>query len=113
MVRQADGVPLSPYQTGIPCRSAGVALSLDDFQRLSDKTPFIADLKPSGKYVMEDVHKARVGNGWARRAYRVYRRGDTGVSAGGGHGCVCTLASFRGVAGVGGAGAICVGLGEA
>ena len=30
-------------------------LSLDDFQRISDQTPFLADLKPSGKYVMEDV----------------------------------------------------------
>ncbi|KAG1670542.1 hypothetical protein FOA52_015407 [Chlamydomonas sp. UWO 241] len=38
-------------------RSAGVSITLDDFQRISDKTPFIADLKPSGKYVMEDVHK--------------------------------------------------------
>jgi dihydroxy-acid dehydratase len=28
-------------------------------QATSDRTPFIADLKPSGKYVMEDVHKAR------------------------------------------------------
>jgi len=32
-----------------------VAISLDDFQRISDITPFLADLKPSGKYVMEDV----------------------------------------------------------
>ena len=32
-----------------------VAISLDDFQRISDVTPFLADLKPSGKYVMEDV----------------------------------------------------------
>ncbi|KAI3631666.1 hypothetical protein MIR68_010139 [Amoeboaphelidium protococcarum] len=31
-------------------------LKLDNFQRLSDKTPFIADLKPSGKYMMEDLH---------------------------------------------------------
>mmetsp|Transcript_32887 Transcript_32887/g.39902 ORF Transcript_32887/g.39902 Transcript_32887/m.39902 type:complete len:736 (-) Transcript_32887:511-2718(-) len=30
-------------------------ISLDDFQRISDITPFLADLKPSGKYVMEDV----------------------------------------------------------
>ena len=34
-----------------------VPLTLDDFQAISDNTPFIADLKPSGKYVMEDVHK--------------------------------------------------------
>jgi len=32
-----------------------VAITLDDFQRISDITPFLADLKPSGKYVMEDV----------------------------------------------------------
>jgi dihydroxy-acid dehydratase len=30
-------------------------LTLEDFQRISDVTPFLADLKPSGKYVMEDV----------------------------------------------------------
>ena len=39
-------------------RAAGVELSLDDFQRISDKTPFIADLKPSGQYVMEDLFNA-------------------------------------------------------
>ena len=38
-------------------RSAGVDLSLQDFRRISHETPFIADLKPSGKYVMEDLHK--------------------------------------------------------
>ncbi|KAI8896972.1 dihydroxy-acid dehydratase [Globomyces pollinis-pini] len=37
-------------------RAIGVPLTLDDFQEFSDKTPFIADLKPSGKYVMEDLH---------------------------------------------------------
>lgn len=36
--------------------SVGIELSIDDFQRISDTTPFLADLKPSGKYVMEDVH---------------------------------------------------------
>jgi dihydroxy-acid dehydratase len=39
-------------------RAAGVPLSLDDFQRVSDRTPYLADLKPSGRYVMEDVHRA-------------------------------------------------------
>mmetsp|Transcript_4430 Transcript_4430/g.12772 ORF Transcript_4430/g.12772 Transcript_4430/m.12772 type:complete len:619 (-) Transcript_4430:894-2750(-) len=38
-------------------RAAGVELTIDDFQRISDSTPFIADLKPSGRFVMEDVHK--------------------------------------------------------
>lgn len=32
-------------------------MTIDDFQKVSDATPFIADLKPSGRYVMEDVHK--------------------------------------------------------
>ena len=41
------------------CRAAGLELSLDDFQAVSDRVPFIADLKPSGKYVMEDVHRVR------------------------------------------------------
>lgn len=36
-------------------RAAGVELTLDDFQRISDRTPLIADLKPSGQYVMEDL----------------------------------------------------------
>jgi len=36
-------------------RAAGVELTIDDFQRASDAVPLIADLKPSGKYVMEDV----------------------------------------------------------
>ncbi|KAK4372814.1 hypothetical protein RND71_008198 [Anisodus tanguticus] len=38
-------------------RSVGLELTLDDFQKVSDEIPFLADLKPSGKYVMEDVHK--------------------------------------------------------
>ncbi|GJP37657.1 hypothetical protein CLOM_g22094 [Closterium sp. NIES-68] len=38
-------------------RAVDVTLTLDDFQVISDRVPFIADLKPSGKYVMEDVHK--------------------------------------------------------
>ncbi|AQG80914.1 dihydroxy-acid dehydratase [Spirosoma montaniterrae] len=36
-------------------RSAGLSLSLDDIQVISDRTPFLADLKPSGKYYMEDM----------------------------------------------------------
>ncbi|MFV2060006.1 MAG: dihydroxy-acid dehydratase [Gammaproteobacteria bacterium] len=37
-------------------RAIDVDVSLDDFQSVSDRIPLIADLKPSGKYVMEDVH---------------------------------------------------------
>ncbi len=38
-------------------KSVGVPLTQDDFQKISDKTPLIADLKPSGKYLMEALHK--------------------------------------------------------
>lgn len=38
-------------------KSVGVQITQDDFQQLSDITPLIADLKPSGKYLMEDLHK--------------------------------------------------------
>lgn len=38
-------------------KTVDVPLTIDDFQRVSDKTPFIADLKPSGQYVMEDLHE--------------------------------------------------------
>ncbi len=37
-------------------RSVDVPLTIDDFQKTSDRVPFISDLKPSGKYVMEDLH---------------------------------------------------------
>jgi dihydroxy-acid dehydratase len=37
-------------------RAVDVPLTIDDFQKVSDRIPFIADLKPSGKYVMEDLH---------------------------------------------------------
>ena len=38
-------------------RSVNVDLTIDDFQRVSDRTPLLADFKPSGTYVMEDLHK--------------------------------------------------------
>ena len=38
-------------------RAAKIDFTLDDFHRISEKTPFIADLKPSGKYLMEDLHE--------------------------------------------------------
>jgi dihydroxy-acid dehydratase len=37
-------------------RSVDVPLTIDDFQRVSDRTPLLADFKPSGPYVMEDLH---------------------------------------------------------
>jgi dihydroxy-acid dehydratase len=39
-------------------RTARIPLSLDDFQRVSDRVPLLADLKPSGTYVQEDLHRA-------------------------------------------------------
>ncbi|SEC80080.1 dihydroxy-acid dehydratase [Tenacibaculum sp. MAR_2009_124] len=38
-------------------KAANVVFTLEDFQRISDNTPFLADLKPSGKFLMEDVHR--------------------------------------------------------
>ncbi|GIT31916.1 MAG: hypothetical protein Ct9H300mP1_39620 [Planctomycetaceae bacterium] len=37
-------------------RSAGVDLTIDDFQATSDRVPLLADLKPSGRFVMADLH---------------------------------------------------------
>ncbi len=37
-------------------KAVDVALNINDFQRISDNTPYIADLKPSGKYLFEDLH---------------------------------------------------------
>jgi dihydroxy-acid dehydratase len=39
-------------------REAGVALEIDDFQIVSERTPILADLKPSGRFVAADVHEA-------------------------------------------------------
>lgn len=37
-------------------KTAGIDFTLDDFQKISDTTPFLSDLKPSGQYVMEDLY---------------------------------------------------------
>jgi dihydroxy-acid dehydratase len=39
-------------------RSVDVELKLDDFQEIGNNTPYLADLKPSGRYLMEDLHEA-------------------------------------------------------
>ena len=39
-------------------REAGVELTIDDFDRISERTPLIADLKPSGRFVANDLYKA-------------------------------------------------------
>jgi dihydroxy-acid dehydratase len=38
-------------------RAFGIDLSIDDWQKVSDETPLLSDFRPSGKYVMEDLHK--------------------------------------------------------
>jgi dihydroxy-acid dehydratase len=38
-------------------KSVGLSLKLENFQAISDKTPVLADLKPSGQYLMEDIHE--------------------------------------------------------
>jgi dihydroxy-acid dehydratase len=38
-------------------KAADIAFKLDDFQRISNATPFLADLKPSGEFLMENVHQ--------------------------------------------------------
>ena len=38
-------------------KSVGVNITQDDFQRMSDETPVLADFKPSGKYLMQDLHQ--------------------------------------------------------
>ena len=38
-------------------KAANITLTIDDFQLISDTTPFLADLKPSGKYLMKDLHQ--------------------------------------------------------
>ena len=39
-------------------RRAGIDITLDDFDRLSETTPVIANLRPAGKYLMPDFHDA-------------------------------------------------------
>jgi len=58
-------------------RSVDVPLDLDDFQKISDKTPLLADMRPSGKYSMTDLH--RVGGTPAAMKYMFeegYLHGD-------------------------------------
>jgi len=38
-------------------RAADIELAIDDFHTIAEKTPYLADVKPSGKYYMEDIHK--------------------------------------------------------
>ena len=39
-------------------RAVDVDLTIDDFQSVSDRIPYVADLKPSGQFVQEDLHSS-------------------------------------------------------
>ena len=51
-------------------RESGVALHIDDFQPISEKTPLLADLKPAGRFVAADMHRAGGVRLLARRLIR-------------------------------------------
>ena len=51
-------------------REAGVELQIDDFQTISQRTPLLADLKPSGRFVAADMHRAGGVRLLARRLLR-------------------------------------------
>src|SRR5579863_5774926 len=51
-------------------REAGVGLEIDDFQTVSERTPLLADLKPSGRFVAADMHRAGGIRLLARRLLR-------------------------------------------
>jgi dihydroxy-acid dehydratase len=51
-------------------REAGVKLEIDDFQTVSERTPLLADLKPSGRFVASDMHRAGGIRLLARRLLR-------------------------------------------
>ena len=38
------------------CKTANIDFGIDDFQKISNETPVLGNLKPSGKYLMEDLH---------------------------------------------------------
>ncbi len=51
-------------------REIGVPLHIDDFQKVSERTPLLADLKPSGRFVATDMHRAGGVRLLARRLFR-------------------------------------------
>jgi dihydroxy-acid dehydratase len=59
-------------------REAGVPFTLDDIRAISDRTPLIADLRPTGQYVAEDLYKAGGIGFFAKRLIEGgYLHGDT------------------------------------
>ncbi len=56
-----------------------VPLQIDDFQKVSDRVPYLADLKPSGQYVMEDLHD--IGGTPAVMKYLLEKRGASTATA--------------------------------
>ncbi|KAH8646321.1 dihydroxy-acid dehydratase [Xylariales sp. PMI_506] len=56
MIMALGGSTNAVLHTLAMAKTAGVDLTLDDIQRVSDKTPFIANMAPSGKYTMADLY---------------------------------------------------------
>ncbi|MFN3485591.1 MAG: dihydroxy-acid dehydratase, partial [Planctomycetota bacterium] len=59
--RRGGEVTATPRQIGFLraiAREAGVGLSIDDFDRISQRTPILTDLKPFGRFVADDLYKA-------------------------------------------------------
>jgi dihydroxy-acid dehydratase len=61
---------------------AGVALTLEDFDRLSERTPVIADLKPGGRFTAVDLHRAGGTRLLARRLFELDLLRDTPTTSG-------------------------------
>ncbi len=59
---------------------AGIALGLDDFDAISRKTPFICNLRPSGKYLMEDFHYAGGSRALLARLSALLKLGERTVT---------------------------------
>jgi dihydroxy-acid dehydratase len=62
--------------------SVGIKLELNDIQSVSDRIPFLADLKPSGKYVMEDVNKIGGIPSMCRLSHCLFARGADYILSG-------------------------------
>jgi len=56
-IRPKDIMTREALENAMMADSVGIKLTIDDFQAVSNRTPFLADLKPSGKYVMADMYE--------------------------------------------------------
>jgi len=64
-------------------REAGVQLDIDDFQKVSERTPLLCDLKPSGQYVAADMHRAGGIRLLANRLWRAKKLHENAMTVSG------------------------------